>query len=60
MPPKQTKTNHINTDDYVNELKALFDSDGEEGEFLGFDVFENTSLTVIFQDESDGDEFLGF
>ena len=59
MPPKRIKTNQKNTDDYINELKALFDSD-EEGEFFGFDFCENTSLTVIFQDESDGEEFLGF
>ena len=59
MPPKRTKTNQKNTDDYINELKALFDSD-EEVEFFGFDFCENTSLSVIFQDESDGEEFLGF
>ena len=60
MPQKRTKSFPIATKDEVIELKALFESDEEEGEFYGFNSSMNMSLTFIFQDVSDGEEFLGF
>ena len=60
MPQKRTKSCPIATKDEVIELKALFESDEEEGEFYGFNSSMNMSLTFIFQDVSDGEEFFGF
>ena len=61
MPKKRTRNKPNNAEDHLKELRALFDSDSDdEVDFPGFDTLENTNLTLIFQEESDTEEFFGF
>ena len=61
MPKKRMRNKPNSTENHLNELRALFDSDDDdEVYFPGFDIPENISLTLIFQEESDTEEFFGF
>ena len=61
MPKKRMRNKPNSTENHLNELRALFDSDDDdEVDFPGFDILENINLTLIFQEESDTEEFFGF
>ena len=58
MPKKRMRKKPNSTENHLNELTALFDSDDDdEVDFPGFDILENINLTLIFQEESDTEEF---
>ena len=54
MTPKRTKNNSIDTDEVLNDVRVLFETENTESEFLGI------SLSFIFQEDSDQEEFFGF
>ena len=67
MPLKTARTfvNHEN--DLLLDLRTLFSDEGDQGEFLGFDMPHSVSvidslseLNVIFATTSDEEEFFGF
>ena len=54
MTPKRTKNNSIDTEEVLNDVRVLFETENTESEFLGI------SLSFIFQEDSDEEEFFGF
>ena len=60
LPQKRTKHNKKDTEENLDSLRALFESENEEDEFHGFDNDLNNELRALFESEDEENTFFGF
>ena len=61
LPQKRSKNNKKDTEENLDSLRVLFESESEEDEFHGFDNNENNdSLRALFQSDDEENTFFGF
>ena len=56
MPKKRMRNKPNSTENHLNELRALFDSDDDdEVDFPGFDILENINFCLLYTSPSPRD-----